>query len=68
MKQTLWIARNDYDRGLYHIFPIEPHKNEHGIFLAKAFDMKMDTYFLEEFISILKLKKGEKKPFTITTE
>ena len=68
MGQTLWIARNDYGINSYRIFPAEPHKNKHGIFLSQQFDTRMNAYFLEEHMSLLKLKPGEKKQFIINVE
>ena len=68
MGQTLWVARNNYGINSYKIFSDEPHKNKHGIFLSQQFDTRMDTYFIEAYISLLKLKPGEKKQFIINVE
>jgi hypothetical protein len=73
MTQTLWIARSlDTGRKFYFIYAKEPNiTKRNNVFCIKDWTQRGRLYALcpeqvHKYLPLLKLKKGEKKQFTIT--
>jgi hypothetical protein len=71
MKQTLWIAREDKHKDWYKVYADEPKKlkkrgSVYNMWPIIRLVMGIHIDQVNKYLPFLKLRPGEKKPFTIT--